>query len=243
MEPRNEVLFDMESIITRMKSFESPLYTYKGASSSPLAEFKRSAVLVPVFLQDDVPHILLTKRSTELRSHAGEVAFPGGKEDEEDTSEIDTCLRESQEEIGLHPSDVRIVSRLPPRLTRNRVAIYPVLGIIPADFVPQPNEAEVDSVFSLPLSRFLRDERRDSGTFPLGKGRTGIYHIFKDIVNGRTYRTWGLTANVVVEVAVAMLQRKPDFMFDIDVQISPEAPFAAQLSYLRLSHGFPGSHI
>ena len=137
-------------------------------------------------------------------------------------------LRESQEEIGMDPDSVTVVAKLLPRVTRYRVYMVPVVGIVSEDFVAVPNE-EVGDVFSLPLSRFLLNERHNSSEYTI-RGVTGTVHFFHDEVNGgRHYTTWGLTANVCVELAVALLGKKPEFKSDL----TAENPFGEQKRYLK----------
>jgi 8-oxo-dGTP pyrophosphatase MutT (NUDIX family) len=91
---------------------------------------KRAAVLVPLILVENQLHILLTLRSRHLRSHAGEVCFPGGKVDETDPSLIHTALREADEEVGLPAELVEIIGMLEPGLSRSNILVTPVMSLI-----------------------------------------------------------------------------------------------------------------
>ena len=125
-------------------------------------EISKAAVLIPLFLKDDELFVLLTVRSRHLRTHGGEVAFPGGKEDEEDKDIVETALREAEEEIGLPRGQVEVISRLPPSIAKYGIVVIPVVGFISKDFVPQPNPDEVEYAFSVPLADFLCSENHSS---------------------------------------------------------------------------------
>jgi 8-oxo-dGTP pyrophosphatase MutT (NUDIX family) len=96
--------------------------------------FDRASVLIPLFQVDGEWRVLLTVRSKHLRSHSGLVAFPGGKQDSVDMDDIETALREADEEVGLDPGSVEIVSVLHPSYVRPNILVTVVVGIIPSDF-------------------------------------------------------------------------------------------------------------
>jgi 8-oxo-dGTP pyrophosphatase MutT (NUDIX family) len=119
------------------------------------AEQVAAAVLVPLFLAGDAdgPHVVLTRRRADLRRHAGEISFPGGRRDTADADLTDTALREAEEEIGLERADVRLLGALPPTSTfATNYVIHPFLGMIPAGIAWRPSVKEVDAVLELPLS-------------------------------------------------------------------------------------------
>jgi 8-oxo-dGTP pyrophosphatase MutT (NUDIX family) len=119
-----------------------------------------AAVLVPLFVAaDEQPHVVLTRRRADLRRHAGEISFPGGRRDPEDADLSETALREAQEEIGLPREDVRLIGTLDPTPTWvTNYVIHPFVGTIPAGRVWQISPREVDEVLELPL-RALRESR------------------------------------------------------------------------------------
>lgn len=116
---------------------QQPLSSTSPALTPPL---RKAAVLLPLFQnsEDGEIHCLLTVRSSHMRSHAGEVCFPGGKIDEGETA-IAAALREAWEEIGLPSEAVRIVGEMTPTLSLHLLEVTPVVAFIPADFVPRPN--------------------------------------------------------------------------------------------------------
>ncbi len=177
--------------------------------------------------------MLLTVRSARMRRNPGDVAFPGGMRDAtHDADETRTALREAHEEVALPPDGVRVVAKLLPRVTGTRVLMVPIVGIIPENFIPIPNE-EVQDTFSLPLSRFLSDERHLASDYK-SRGMTNWVHFFHDEgKDGATYTTWGLTAGVCIDLAVALFGRKPEF----ESPGTPEDPFGHQRRYLGKFEG------
>ncbi len=155
-------------------------------------KLKDAAVLVPVVDDADGAKVILTQRTTKLRKHAGQIAFPGGGIDEGDTSPEIAALREAEEEIGLSPSFVETVGRLPQYLSGTGFRIIPVLSVVQRGFTISPNPNEVEDVFEVPLS-FLMDpanHRRDS------KAWQGIVRHFYVMPYGERY-IWGITAGII----------------------------------------------
>ncbi|KAJ3085043.1 hypothetical protein HDU96_005616, partial [Phlyctochytrium bullatum] len=106
--------------------------------------------------------VLLTKRASGLRTHGGEVALPGGKKDPEDVNLVATALREAEEEIGVPRDQVEILTIFPAAVSKHNLLVTPVVGVLrpsaTTPFVFTPNPAEVDSIFLVPLARFLDAE-------------------------------------------------------------------------------------
>ncbi|XP_033754116.1 uncharacterized Nudix hydrolase NudL-like isoform X3 [Pecten maximus] len=166
--------------------------------------FSRASVLVPLFWRNGEWNVLLTVRSKHLRSHSGLVAFPGGKQDPEDKDVIATALREAEEEIGLSPNDVIIVNVLPPSFVRPKNIVTPVVAIIPSDFLPKRNVEEVQKVFSLPISRFVREDFTTK-RFTMHDTVVVAYY-FTDVIDGESIQTWGYTAQVIMRIALVVLE-------------------------------------
>ncbi|KAM4618823.1 peroxisomal coenzyme A diphosphatase NUDT7 [Polymixia lowei] len=181
-----------------------------GSKFSYLPVLPKASVLIPLFLRKGELHVLMTLRSKELRTNAGEVCFPGGKRDPNDIDDIDTALREAEEEIGLPPNQVEVVCRLFPIINKSGLLVTPVVGFIEESFCPRPNPAEVSAVFTVPLDFFTRGEDHSAYNNP---GMTGLLHNFRflDSNSGSQYNIWGLTAILAVVVAVLALRKKPEF--------------------------------
>lgn len=125
---------------------------------------RASAVLAPLYEADGEVHVVLTRRAQHLRSHRGEVSFPGGGQDPGEAL-VDTALREAAEEVGLERSSVEVVGELDHLETvTSRSFIVPFVGLLPAPPDLHPNPAEVDRVLRVPLRELLdvgvfREER------------------------------------------------------------------------------------
>jgi 8-oxo-dGTP pyrophosphatase MutT (NUDIX family) len=120
-----------------------------------------AAVLVPLIVvpESDSPHVVLTKRRADLRRHAGEVSFPGGRRDPDDADLSVTALREAEEEIGLARGSVELLGELPPISTfATNYLIHPFVGQIAASQRWEVSPREVDTVLELPL-RELQESR------------------------------------------------------------------------------------
>jgi 8-oxo-dGTP pyrophosphatase MutT (NUDIX family) len=159
-------------------------------------EGKPAAVLVPVFEDDGQARVILTRRSSRLRSHTGEVSFPGGRLDPGEAP-LAAALREASEEIGLAPSDVEILGQLEPLATlSSRSGITPFVGVLSARPVLHPNPHEVELAFDVALAVLMdeavyTEERWDT---PWGKDRAvHFFHLPDDIV-------WGATARILHEL-------------------------------------------
>ncbi|OWM91150.1 hypothetical protein CDL15_Pgr000093 [Punica granatum] len=174
---------------------------------------KRAAVLICLFEGDagDL-RVILTKRSSRLSTHSGEVSLPGGKSDPNDKDDAETATREAKEEIGLDPSLVNVVTVMEPFLSKYLLRVVPVIGILTNKkaFNPSPNPSEVDKVFDAPLEMFLKDEnQRSEGREWMGDKY--MLHFFNYEVEGEKYLIWGLTAWILIKAAMIVFERPPAF--------------------------------
>lgn len=113
-----------------------------------------AAVLVPLVMRDELM-LLLTQRTTNLSTHSGQIALPGGRTDDTDTDAADTALREATEEIGLPRNHTEVLGTLPVYVTGTAYVITPVVALVTPGFVLQPNPAEVADVFEVPLAYLM----------------------------------------------------------------------------------------
>jgi 8-oxo-dGTP pyrophosphatase MutT (NUDIX family) len=150
-----------------------------------------AAVLVPLIVLPDAdsPHVVLTRRRSDLRRHAGEISFPGGRRDPEDADLSATALREAEEEIGLARASVELLGELPPISTfATNYLIHPFVGQIAASQRWELSPREVDAVLELPLSE-LRESRTRTPIERRGiKFETDAYIPGGNVIWGATFR-------------------------------------------------------
>ncbi len=113
-----------------------------------------AAVLLPLVMRDELT-LLLTERSTNLSTHSGQIAFPGGRTDDTDHDAVDTALREAQEEISLSRDHVEVLGTLPTYVTGSAFIVTPVVALVQPGFTLQPNPGEVADVFEVPLAYLM----------------------------------------------------------------------------------------
>jgi 8-oxo-dGTP pyrophosphatase MutT (NUDIX family) len=156
-----------------------------------------AAVLVPVVLHPS-PTVLLTLRTTKLSSHAGQVAFPGGRMDPGESAE-QAALREAWEEIGLGPTLPKVMGRLPEHLTGTGYRITPVVALLhpPLKLVPEPGE--VDLIFEYDLKRLL-DPALPQQQKAQFRGRERAFWVWP---HERHY-VWGATAAILRNLALVL---------------------------------------
>jgi 8-oxo-dGTP pyrophosphatase MutT (NUDIX family) len=157
---------------------------------------RRSAVLCALFDEACQAHVLLTRRSSKLRSHAHQVSFPGGRIDPGETP-LDAALREAHEEVELDPASVQILGELTQLCTMaNPAPITPYVAALPARPVLHPNPAEVERAFTVPLVELIDPEvyHEELWVFPDGDVRS--MHFFELV--GDT--VWGATARLLREL-------------------------------------------
>ena len=151
--------------------------------------------------------------------------------DTEDRDEVATCLREAEEEIGLPGHQVQVLARLLPSINRRQILVSPIVGLVTdPDFSPTVNPDEVEAAFLLPLDRFLSDRDHTAHMYS-NHGISWTIHFFEDLVGERLFRTWGLTASMCVNLAVAVLRQEPDFSWDDGNTV--DNPYATQAVYLQ----------
>lgn len=151
-------------------------------------KLRPAAVLVGIWGD----RLLLTKRASHLKHHPGQIAFPGGKLDATDASLEVAALREAHEEVGLPVGVVDIWGRLPAHETVTGFTVTPILGRITQDFTPQPEQGEVDEVFTVPLDHVLNPAR-----YVIERRRwRGEWRRFYAVPYG-PYYIWGATARIL----------------------------------------------
>lgn len=155
-----------------------------------------AAVLVPVRPAPGGARVILTKRSSRLQHHPGQIAFPGGKLDEGDRGAEDAALREAEEEIGLPRAAVHLLGTLPAHETVTGFTVTPVLGHVRDDFAPIPEPGEVEEVFEVPFAHVT-----DPARFAIERRRwRGTWRQYYTVPYG-PYYIWGATARILRALA------------------------------------------
>ncbi len=123
----------------------------------PGGALAEAAVLVPLFLKDGEPHVLLTKRPANLSRHAGQVSFPGGRVEPADGNSLAAALREAEEEVGLAPAEVKVLGQLSEVLVLvSAFRLTPWVASVPYPYPYRPSPEEVEAILHVPLSALSR---------------------------------------------------------------------------------------
>lgn len=194
--PRSDVFAALSGGLVGQGRDTSDYDLNPGTMLPPGRTLRNAAVLIGFQPGRDGLQVILTKRASHLKHHPGQIALPGGKQDDGDRDATATALREAREEIGLRPDQVRVIGALAPHETITGFVITPVLAEIDPLFTPTRQEAEVDEVFRAPYahvcdpvnfhveSRVWRGVRRHYYTVPYGP-----------------YYIWGATARILRALA------------------------------------------
>ncbi len=199
---------DINDVVAVLRSCLEPVASadaLSDISEGQLAHTRKAAVLLGLFKQNGQPSLLFIRRSSTLRTHSGEIAFPGGSFDPNDSSLIMTALREAQEEVGLNPARAEVLGILPPVFTAvSNYLILPVVAFLPEGLgTLQLQVSEVAEVIIVPL-------------FDLGN--PAIFHTEEWIRDGSlhvvyfydygTYRIWGATARILNALLETLMQHE-----------------------------------
>lgn len=156
-----------------------------------------AAVLVPV-TERERPGVILTRRPRDLRSHPGQVAFPGGKIDADETP-VEAALREAHEELALPHSQVRVIGASDVYVTGTGFEVTPVLGVVPPDLPLVPNPGEVESWFEVPLDILFDRSNYESNAVTWKGARRSYLEMHYE-----GYRIWGVTAAIIANLSRRM---------------------------------------
>lgn len=203
----------------QLKNLESNLSTYPGILGKE--EYFNSAVLIPLFLIEDEYHLLFEKRANSIRQ-GGEICFPGGEIEESDSNCIETAIRETEEEVGISREKIKIIGRIDTLIGPRGITVEPIIAELSITNIDSCviDKAEVDKVFSVPVSYFeknkpqiykvlskinykmFNEDGQEESLIPTSsKDETytkNIREVFVYKVNGEVI--WGITARLVYEI-------------------------------------------
>lgn len=169
------------------------------AQLPPGRRLRSAGVLIAVNLCRARPTVLLTKRASSLKHHPGQIAFPGGKQDDIDTDVTAAALREAEEEIGLPRGLPRILGQMPAHETVTGFSVTPVLALVEEAFDPRPEPGEVEEIFEVPLEHVLAPEN-----YLIESRRwRGARRYYFTVPYG-PYYIWGATARMLRALAARM---------------------------------------
>ena len=157
---------------------------------------RAEAGVICLLTDEPEPQVILTQRGGQLSTHAGEVAFPGGKRDPEDESLLATALREAHEEVGVEPDQVQLLGELSQIYSLHKLAVSPFVGVVSSDVELRPNPGEIAAIFKTPLSFLMDQENARMDKFAMVDGRTRFVPSWQY----QQYEIWGLTAWALAEL-------------------------------------------
>ena len=153
---------------------------------------KKAAVLVMLYPKHNKTHILMIKRAQHLKSHAGEIGFPGGGyEEEKDENLLTTALRETREEIGVRVETSKVIAQLPIVNTRLGFEITPFVSVLSEPQELEPQADEVDEILEIPLTLLITTRQRNVGSNQ--EKNMGIYWF-------KHHRIWGASAKILQKI-------------------------------------------
>ncbi len=165
----------------------------------PGRKLRPAGVLVAISLAQPEPRVILTKRSSFLKHHPGQIAFPGGKQDEGDADVSAAALREAQEEIGLPRGMAEVLGQMPEHETVTSFSVTPVIAILRQEFPIVPEPGEVEEVFSVPLDHVMRPQN-----YLIESRRWRGQRRYYFTVPYGPYYIWGATARMLRALADRM---------------------------------------
>lgn len=165
-------------------------------------DLKAAGVLIPIIDRPGGLTVLLTQRSSELRLHAGQVSFPGGRMEDSDKDIVATALREAHEEVGIDPQIVEIAGYLDPAPTVTGYAVTPVIGLVTESVSIVIDPGEVEAAFEVPLE-FLLDKTNQRDAVRVYEG------VELKIVefNYAERRIWGATASMLIQLRKKLINQ------------------------------------
>lgn len=180
-----------------MKEIEGRLAAAARAELVTDAALRRAAVLVPLFVREGMLWVVFTRRTDTVEHHRGQISFPGGVEEPGDEDLAATALRETREELGVSPEDVRLLGALSPIVTITDFAVAPFVGAIPQPYAFTPAESEIAEVIEVPLAALRDPAILETRVLPGRDEPVLFYHHGPHVI-------WGATARILAELLEAL---------------------------------------
>ena len=177
---KNKLISNIKSSLSKYEFCSSDFDLNPDMALNQKSNFLEASVLIPVLTFKKNLEILLTKRSTKLKNHPGQIAFPGGKKEKFDGSPIETALRETEEEVGLSQHLVEIIASLPTHKTATGFIIKPYIGIISQPFEETLRCGEVDEIFTVPFDHILNKKNFSIQTRKWNGSQRQYYTVYQN---------------------------------------------------------------
>ena len=168
-------------------------------SSFTQRQIANASVLLPLVMRDEL-HVLLTQRTMHMSTHGGQIAFPGGKADDDDANPVATALRETYEEVGIAAGHIEVIGSMPTYLTGTQFVITPVVALVEPGFELNINHHEVAHVFEVPLSFLMNPANHHEHVFEWQGARRKWFSMpYPDASgpNGKEHFIWGARAGML----------------------------------------------
>ena len=186
-------------VLDRLRRAFLPLRITDGADLCTRDTQRRAAVLLPFIRRETGWHLLFTQRPETMPNHAGQIAFPGGKV-EMDESAAEAALRETEEEVGIPPSAVELIGRLPSFDASGTFRVTPFAGIVAPDTPIVIDEHEVAEAFEVPLAWLMDPANHDGRSMEWGGETHTVWYMPYDGPDGMHRNIWGMTAGMTRRV-------------------------------------------
>ena len=186
---------EVERRLARHRRGEGRALVEDDYGAATISDGKPAAVLIGLIDHGDEPSLLMTVRNANMKRHAGQVAFPGGRADPGETA-VETALREAEEEVALPRGEVRVIGEMGLYRTGTGYRITPIIGVIPPGVAYRREEAEVAEIFELPLSHAI-DTANHIEEATEWQGALRRYYS----IDWKPQRVWGATAGMIVNLA------------------------------------------
>jgi 8-oxo-dGTP pyrophosphatase MutT (NUDIX family) len=160
-----------------------------------------SAVLMLIMNRDNEAHVLLTKRTDRVRTHKGQVSFPGGAMEKSDNSILDTAVRETFEETGIGPSDIEILGEFDETISITNFHVSTFIGALNYPYSCRMDTGEIEACFDAPLSIFCNKEYTNIETYIYEGSPRTVYHYLHE-----GFDIWGMTAGILTNFAESILK-------------------------------------